>query len=196
MRKLISFFLFMALASTLYGQPETGAEEEPEQNEPTYNWNQWNISPVTGISEGMLKLAIGGMYTQPTGATTISVVTEFEYMMSDIFGLTGELGVPISTSSDDTSDWPGMLGGNLHLFPRSNFDVYLGGKGGFHYLRPKGLIEKLVPTTQLHVGFTLYFWGAWFMQAEGGYAFYAYGDELLYQDHSTPRGSFKTGFFF
>ena len=147
----------------------------------THNWNQWNTPKETGPAFGTSNYAIDG---------------EFEYFVTDIFGLAGETAIPVSSEVANGKVYPFLLGGNVHILPRNSFDIFVGGKGGFTNIKPVTFETEWAPTIEMHAGLAYYFWGMFYGQVDAGYAFVKYANTSAYINYEGFRLAFKTGFFF
>ncbi|MEI7893760.1 MAG: hypothetical protein WCI05_11745 [Myxococcales bacterium] len=160
----------------------------------THNWNQWNDQGTDGLAESMTLLAIGARFAPAGGRNMWIVQGSFEYMLLDRWGLEGRGGV--SVASEGGTFVPLSLGLNLHLLPKRPFDPYLGGGGGFTYVRMSGHGGALVPTLNVGGGLDFCYWGLFFLQAAGGYTFLEYAGPDFYVDLRSWNASLGTGMYF
>ncbi len=132
-------------------------------------WNQFNEVEYNGIQRNVLKLSLGPSFENPSPQAVTLLSGRFQYLINDYFGIRGETGIPLASKIQNYGYLPLTLGGDVHLFPRSMFDIYLGGDGGFLYVdipqRGNGWFSR----TSLHVGLSFYFWGVFFLEGEVRY---------------------------
>ena len=118
----------------------------------THNWNQWNTPKETGPARSNLKLGLGLLHYQAFGTSNYAIDGEFEYFVTDIFGLAGETAIPVSSEVANGKVYPFLLGGNVHILPRNSFDIFVGGKGGFTNIKPVTFETEWAPTIEMHAG--------------------------------------------
>lgn len=129
-------------------------------------FNQFGEEEYNGIQRKVLKLSLGYGQENPPEDKVGLLLGRFEYLVTDYFGVRGEAGYPVTVPLADYWYIPLTLGGNIHIFPRSPVDVYLGADGGFVYLNIPNWGEGLFSRTSFHSGLSWYFWGVFFLEAE------------------------------
>lgn len=158
-------------------------------------WNQFNETHLNGFSEGMLKLSAGTLTDYTDGHENWLMAGRFEYLFSDHFGMRGEAATTLSSELPDFTYNILSLGMNFHIFPRSAYDIYFGGAGGFSYISPLKQSGEWFSRTAVYLGAGYYFWGLFFLEAEGRYTIQHYAGDSA-RNLSGPGYSLQIGFYF
>jgi hypothetical protein len=87
-----------------------------------------------------------------------------------------------------------VLGGAFHVLPRSWIDVYIGADAGFVHIATATLPASWSTRVTPVIGVTLYYWGAFFVEAEAGYNVLQYAKEVAI-DMSAPTYRVRLGFY-
>ncbi|HMV36813.1 MAG TPA: hypothetical protein PKD60_13025 [Turneriella sp.] len=147
-----------------------------------------------GIQQSNLKLGIGWSQENHDSLRAHLLQGQFEFFMSDRLSLRGNAGVPLSTAVSETKYYPFMLGGAFHVLPRYWIDFYFGADAGFVHIATATLPATWSTRVTPVVGATVYFWGAFFLEAEAGYNILQYAKDVAI-DMSAPTYRVRTGFY-
>jgi hypothetical protein len=158
-------------------------------------WNQYSEDFINGFHRGTIKLSMGYSMENPASHQVHLFATRFEYLLTDHFGLKGDWGIAIKAKESGYQFIPATLGGAIHLFPRSAFDLYVGGIGGYAYIAPPGEPAGIYARTGAYVGMGIYYLGMFFIELEGRYCITHYSDKI-HQNLSSPVYNFQMGFYF
>jgi hypothetical protein len=190
----ISKFIHICLSAVfiLFLMSSIGAAgTEKEKNAA---WNQYSEDFPNGFERGTIKLSMGYSMENPASHRAQLFATRFEYLLTDHFGLKGDLGYALVTKDAGYKFIPATLGGAIHLFPRSVFDLYVGGIGGYAYIQPKGESAGLFARTGAYVGCGVYYLGMFFIELEGRYCVTQYSKRIN-QNLNSPTINFQLGFY-
>lgn len=156
--------------------------------------NQMGSDFNDGIQQNNLKLGLGWSQENQDNLRVHLLQGQFEFFMTDRLSLRGNAGVPVSSAVSEMKYYPFMLGGALHLFPRSWFDFYIGADAGFVHIGtgvlPASWSTRVTPVT----GVSLYFWGAFFVEGEAGYNVLQYAKDVAI-DMSAMTYRVRMGFY-
>ena len=146
-----------------------------------------------GAFKGKYKLGTGIMYHRALGSNNYNVTAELERFISDHNGLILGLNVGVASDIQEAQSYHGFSGFNFHAFPRSWYDLYAGGRGGFTNIFVNG--ERTInPTINVFLGTSVYI-KKLFIDFEFGYAVYGRGVQgQPYSDHSAIRTTCKMGY--
>jgi|JI10StandDraft_1071094.scaffolds.fasta_scaffold290511_3 hypothetical protein len=156
--------------------------------------NQMGSDFNDGIQANNLKLGLGWSQENHESTRAHLVQGAFEFMLTDRFSVRGNAGLPVSTAVTDFKYYPFMMGGALHLFPRNWFDIYLGADAGFVHIGAPNLAASWSTRVTPVAGISLYYWGAFFLDAEAGYNILQYANQSAI-DLSAPTYRVRMGFY-
>lgn len=156
--------------------------------------NQMGIESNDGIQVNNLKLGLGWSQENHDVARAHLMQGSFEFMLTDRFSVRGNTGIPLSTAITDFKYYPLMMGGALHLFPRSWFDFYLGADAGFVHIASPTLPASWSTRVTPVVGVTIYYMGVFFIEGEAGYNILQYANQSAI-DLSAPTYRVRMGFY-
>jgi hypothetical protein len=135
----------------------------------TQNWNQWDESIASGTAEGLLKLSIGASYVATTVSGTWPLELVGESLVTDRIGLRGQLSLPLSSRADKLWVPSLSIGPTFHFLPRTFLDPFVSLRGGLAWPFENGTAVQLSPFVAASAGVTVYYWGIFFAEVEGGY---------------------------
>jgi hypothetical protein len=147
-----------------------------------------------GIQQGNLKLGLGWSQENHDNLRVHLLMGQFEFFMSDRLSVRGNAGVPLTTAVAETKYYPFVLGGAFHVLPRSWIDVYIGADAGFVHIATATLPASWSTRVTPVIGVTLYYWGAFFVEAEARYNVLQYAKEVAI-DMSAPTYRVRLGFY-
>lgn len=156
--------------------------------------NQASSESNDGIQENSLKLGLGWSMENQSAYRVHILQGQFEFMLSDRFSVRGNAALLLSTAVTDMKYYPFMMGGAIHLLPRYWLDVYLGADAGFVHIATATLPATWSTRVTPVIGATLYYWGAFFLEAEAGYNILQYAKDTAI-DMSAPTYRVRMGFY-
>lgn len=156
--------------------------------------NQQGIDYNDGVQQNNLKLSLGWSQENHDRYRVHLLQGQFEFFMSDRLSVRGNAGLPLSAASPETKYYPFMLGGAFHLLPRSWLDLYFGADAGFVHIATASLPATWSTRVTPVVGASLYYWGAFFLEAEAGYNILQYARDVAI-DMSAPTYRVRLGFY-
>lgn len=176
-------------------------------NQARDNWNQWGLPDRDGIRGGHAKLAFLSVWDQADPGNQWGLGGEFEVLLTDHFGVTGSVALPFSRQDTlaNLLALPFDLGGRIHFAPGEAWEpLYIGGRAGFTYFRPGGPLAsggKTLPDyfghhLDINLGTSLYFWGSWYLELEGGLRFLQYAQTEGFYDLNGTGLRVKAGVYF
>lgn len=151
------------------------------------------------VNDGMkafnTKLSLGGAAQNPPAQSVTLMTGSFEFMATDYFGIRSMAGIPISTVVSDLKYWSLSGGFAAHFLPRTWFDPFVAADLSLVHINVPGFSPQWTSAVTPIAGFTIYFFGMMFLEAEGGYTFlqYAGGTSV---DLSAVTYRFRGGLYF
>jgi len=130
------------------------------------------------INDGMkafnTKVSFGGAAQNPSAYSATLFTGGIEFMATDFFGIRGMAGIPISTAISDLKYWSLSGGFAAHFLPRTWFDPFIAADISLVHLNVPAYAPHWTTALTPAVGFTLYYFGMLFLEAEAGYTFLQY----------------------
>ena len=156
--------------------------------------NQLGLESNDGVMESNVKVGIGWSMENHAPYRAHLLQGTLEYFLINRISVRGSAGLPLLTAVDGMAFYPFMTGGLLHLFPRFWFDLYAGVEGGFVRIAAPSLPGTWSIRAAPVVGMTLYFLGAFYIEAEAGYSIQHYARDTT-MDLSSPVFRARTGIY-
>lgn len=130
------------------------------------------------INDGMkafnTKVSLGGAGQNPPAYSATLLTSSVEFLATDYLGLRGMAGMPISTTVSDLKYWSLSGGLSAHFLPRTWFDPFVAADLSLVHINVPGFSPQWASAVTPLAGFTLYFFGMMFLEAEAGYTFLQY----------------------
>jgi hypothetical protein len=159
------------LAGLLFSAVAIGAQGAIEQ-EATIDQTSAEIND--GMKAFNTKLSFGGAAQNPDKYSTTLFTGNMEFMATDFFGIRGMAGIPISTAINDLKYWSLSGGFAAHFLPRTWFDPFIAADISLVHINVPGFSPQWTSALTPVAGFTLYYFGMLFLEAEAGYTFLRY----------------------
>lgn len=156
--------------------------------------NQMGTDTSDGVQAYNLKLGLGWAQENQSAYRAHMLQGSFEFMATDRLGLRGNTGIPLSTEIRDMKFYPLSMGMALHILPRYWFDVFVGADAGFVHIGAPGLPASWSTRITPVIGFTIYYWGVFFLEGEAGYSILQYAKDAAI-DMSSPTFRVRMGFY-
>ncbi|MCS6971953.1 MAG: hypothetical protein NZL89_02925 [Leptospiraceae bacterium] len=156
--------------------------------------NQMAADFNDGIQKGNLKLALGWSQENHEPYRAQLLQGQFEFFATDYFGVRGNAALPLSLAAPGMQYYPLTLGMALHFLPRHAVDFFAGADAGFVYFGTSQLRANWSTRITAIAGMSLYFWGAFFLEAEAGYSVLQYARDTA-ADLSAPTYRVRIGFY-
>lgn len=156
--------------------------------------NQLGLESNDGVMESNVKVGLGWSMENPAAYRAHLFHGTLEYFLIDRISVRGTAGLPLATTVEGMGFYPFMAGGLIHFIPRFWFDIYAGVEGGFVHITAPSLPATWSIRAAPVVGMTLYFLGAFFIEAEAGYSLLHYARDTAI-DLSAPVFRARTGIY-
>lgn len=156
--------------------------------------NQLGLESNDGVMSSNVKVGLGWSMENNAPYRVHLLHGTLEYFLIDRISIRGSAGLPLATAVDSMGFYPFMAGGLLHLLPRFWFDIYAGVEGGFVRIAAPSLAATWSIRAAPVVGMTLYFLGAFFIEAEAGYSLLYYSRDTTI-NLSAPEFRARTGIY-